>query len=220
MQIFKIHNSINLDYKSKFAQDSENIYQVQQNILSFEKIQRVFNNMTIRYRPYFTTKAVLGELQTNKSFTDNTILPSDVCCSSIKKFEYIDVLTYSFTNRTIINKMDLDSEISKINNEMNILKNKLTELENKKRQEKEYNEKNDIDINLDIIQSGINRKFDGFHVTSTTIVIPHHGTYGINSIRYDKSLIKFYHQEIIPQLQAIHNVLFTLSERINSLEGK
>lgn len=94
--------------------------------------------------------------------------------------------------------MDLDSEID-------VLKNKIIELENRKQKEKEHNEKNNIYFNLDIIQSGID-----------------HRTNKVNTDNYSKSCIsnKFIDQIMIPQLQAIHNILVVLNERIDKLEAK
>lgn len=90
-----------------------------------------------------------------------------------------------------------------LENEIESLRNKLIELENKKQKEHEYNEKNNIEMNLNIIQKGIDEK-----------------TYKVNANRYSKSCVvsKFHDQELIPQLQAIHNILTVLNKKVNDLE--
>jgi polyhydroxyalkanoate synthesis regulator phasin len=114
----------------------------------------------------------------------------------IKKIEILICYFHLINQYYINNTMELENEIE-------TLKTKLLELENKKQKEKEYNERSNINRNLDVIQKGINER-----------------TGKINGNRYSKSCIvtKFVDMEMIPQLQAIHNLFVTLNERIDNLE--
>lgn len=90
-----------------------------------------------------------------------------------------------------------------LENEIETLKNKLIELENKKQKETEHNKKTNVNLNLDIIQKGIDER-----------------TEKVKRDSYSKSCIvaKFQDMKMIPELQAIHNLFTTLNERIDNLE--
>lgn len=75
-----------------------------------------------------------------------------------------------------------------IDNEIELLRNKLLALEIKKKHNDEINKKYNVQLNLDIIQHGIDER-----------------TKKVNADRYSKSCIsgKFIDRDMIPQLQAI-----------------
>jgi len=93
--------------------------------------------------------------------------------------------------------MDFDTEIE-------TLKQRLEELESNKKAVQEYNEKIDVNKNLEIVRQGI--------VTREEKVIKNN---------YSKTCIvaKFIDKDMIPPLQAIYNILHTFNERLDKLES-
>lgn len=104
----------------------------------------------------------------------------------------------SFMNGVTEDQKELENEII-------TLKKRLQELENKKRDEIKYNEKRDVNKNLAIINTGIEERKDK-----------------VKNNHYSKSCIvaKFIDNDMVPQLEAIYNLLETFDERLEKLECK
>jgi hypothetical protein len=90
-----------------------------------------------------------------------------------------------------------------LDNEIGTLKQRLQELESMKKSIQEYNDRTDINKNLGIIKQGIVSREDK-----------------INRNEYAKigTAAKFIDRDMIPQLQAIYNILQTFNERIEKLD--
>ncbi|ARF12586.1 hypothetical protein Klosneuvirus_8_10 [Klosneuvirus KNV1] len=90
-------------------------------------------------------------------------------------------------------------------NEIEILKKKLADLESQKKSNDEYNNRTDVNLNLQILQNAVNTR-----------------TEQVKRNDYSKACIvaKFIDRDMIEPLQSIHNILQTLNDRIEKLENQ
>ena len=109
-----------------------------------------------------------------------------------------------------------------ISNEIEMLKNKIVELEKKQqRQENEHN----IELNLDIIKKDIEDRLEIIYPTIDSNVV-HTRVLGGNIANQNQKkyrskavMSNMIDATMMPQLQAIYNVLYILTTRIDNLEN-